>query len=112
MRREYLDFQQFNADIRGLNPILIKAESEEDFYDTGADGNRYGLVIEWSSFEHVRDAKGRRGTDCRSSARRILRHHDLLQGLDARAARALQARLVRRRDPRGVPVARAGSMAA
>jgi hypothetical protein len=57
MRREYLDFQRFMADIRGLNPILIKAESEEDFYDTGADGHRYGLVIEWSSFEHVRDAR-------------------------------------------------------
>jgi SAM-dependent methyltransferase len=56
--QQYLDFQRFMADIRGLNPILIKAESEEDFYDTGSDGHRYGLVIDWSSFEHVADARG------------------------------------------------------
>jgi SAM-dependent methyltransferase len=55
--REHLDFQQFMADVRGLEPVLIKAETEEDFYDTGSDGHEYGLVIEWSSFEHVRDAR-------------------------------------------------------
>jgi 2-polyprenyl-3-methyl-5-hydroxy-6-metoxy-1,4-benzoquinol methylase len=54
---EYLDFQRFMADVRGLEPILVKAESEEDFYDTGSDGHQYGLVIDWSSFEHVRDAR-------------------------------------------------------
>jgi SAM-dependent methyltransferase len=54
---EYLDFQRFMADVRGLEPILVRAESEEDFYDTGSDGHRYGLVIEWSSFEHIRDAR-------------------------------------------------------
>ena len=54
---EYLNFQRFMADVRGLEPILVRAESEEDFYDTGSDGHRYGLVIEWSSFEHIRDAR-------------------------------------------------------
>ena len=43
---QYLDFQQFMADVRGLKPILVKAESEEDFYDTGSDPHKYGLVIE------------------------------------------------------------------
>jgi 2-polyprenyl-3-methyl-5-hydroxy-6-metoxy-1,4-benzoquinol methylase len=111
--REYLDFQQFMADVRGLEPVLIRAETEEDFYDTGSDGHEYGLVIEWSSFEHVRDAR---------SAVEALTAGLVPGGYfvtttfckdwDARAARALPARHLRGRDLRGVPVAGAGSMAA
>jgi hypothetical protein len=111
--REHLDFQQFMADVRGLEPVLIRAETEEDFYDTGSDGHEYGLVIEWSSFEHVRDAR---------SAVEALTAGLVPGGYfvtttfckdwDARAARALPARHLRGRDLRGVPVAGAGSMAA
>jgi SAM-dependent methyltransferase len=49
----YLDFVAFLARNRGLEPELLQASSEDEFYDTGADGHAYGVVIEWSTFEHV-----------------------------------------------------------
>jgi SAM-dependent methyltransferase len=49
---DYLQFQAFMADARGLQVQQQQAATEFDFYDT-KDGNDYGLVIEWSSFEHV-----------------------------------------------------------
>jgi SAM-dependent methyltransferase len=53
----YLDFVRFLARNRDLEPELLQASSEEDFYDTGADGHAYGLIVEWSTFEHVGGAR-------------------------------------------------------
>jgi 2-polyprenyl-3-methyl-5-hydroxy-6-metoxy-1,4-benzoquinol methylase len=54
----YLDFVRFCAELRGLHPVLVQAPAEDDFYDSAADGRRYGLIIEWSTFEHVPDTIG------------------------------------------------------
>jgi len=53
----YLDFVRFLARNRGLEPDVQRASSEEEFHDTGADGHAYGVVIEWSTFEHVSGTK-------------------------------------------------------
>ena len=55
---EYLDFVRFLAELRGLEPVLVQAPKEEEFYDSRTDGRDYGLIIEWSTFEHVPDAIG------------------------------------------------------
>ena len=52
---DFLDFIRFRAENHRLAPVLNEAETDYSFYDTGADGHRYGLVIEWSAFEHVHD---------------------------------------------------------
>lgn len=54
---QYIDFVRFLARNRNLEPELLLASSEEDFYDSGGDGHDYGLVIEWSTFEHVGGAQ-------------------------------------------------------
>ncbi len=53
----YLDFAKFLAANRELAPTFLQASSEEDFYDTSADEHDYGLIIEWSTFEHVSGTK-------------------------------------------------------
>jgi 2-polyprenyl-3-methyl-5-hydroxy-6-metoxy-1,4-benzoquinol methylase len=50
---DFLDFVGFLARNRGLSPEFHLAESDDTFYDTGADGRKFGLVVEWSAFEHV-----------------------------------------------------------
>ena len=51
----YCDYQRFMAGIRGLDLDVVLATSDRDYYDTGADGHRYGVVVEWSAFEHIPD---------------------------------------------------------
>jgi SAM-dependent methyltransferase len=55
---DFLRFVEFLARIRGLDPIIHQARDDETFYDTTADGAKFGLVVEWSVFEHVRDPIG------------------------------------------------------
>jgi hypothetical protein len=55
---QYLDFVRFLAKIRDLEPTFVQSAAEDDFYDTAADDRRYGLIVEWSTFEHVPDAIG------------------------------------------------------
>lgn len=50
---EFLAFAGFLAKNRGLSPVFHHAETDHTFYDTAADGARFGAVIEWSAFEHV-----------------------------------------------------------
>jgi len=50
---EFLDFVRFLARNRGVSPELHWAETDDTFYDTGEDGHEFGLVVEWSAFEHV-----------------------------------------------------------
>lgn len=52
---EFLDFVRWRAGNHGLEPVLHRAEGDLDYVDTGADGHRYGLVVEWSAFEHVHE---------------------------------------------------------
>lgn len=52
---DFLRFVQFLAAIRKLEPVIDEATSDHTFYDTAADGHRFGLVVEWSAFEHVAD---------------------------------------------------------
>jgi hypothetical protein len=55
----YLDYVRFLAGIRDVEPTFVQSSGEQDFYDTQADDDRrYGLIVEWSTFEHVRDAIG------------------------------------------------------
>jgi SAM-dependent methyltransferase len=55
---EYLDFVRFLAANRGITKAeLLQANSEEEFYETSGDGHDYGLIIEWSTFEHVGGAQ-------------------------------------------------------
>jgi SAM-dependent methyltransferase len=49
----YLAFARFLAEVRGLDPVFHEAPTDDTFYDTGQDGHSYGLVVEWSTFEHV-----------------------------------------------------------
>ncbi len=51
--QERLDFVSFLARNRGVSPELHWAETDDSVYDTGADGRKFGLVVEWSTFEHV-----------------------------------------------------------
>ena len=53
---EFLDFARFLADTRGLSPELHRSETDHTYYDTAADGHPFGLVVEWSAFEHVYDS--------------------------------------------------------
>jgi hypothetical protein len=55
---DFLKFIAFLAGIRGLEPILHEAVTDQTFYDTAADGQPFGLVVEWSAFEHVADTIG------------------------------------------------------
>ncbi len=50
-----LDFCRFLFANRGLEPEIYQATDDHDYYDTGADGRPFGLVIEWSVFEHIYD---------------------------------------------------------
>lgn len=52
------DFARFLLANRGLEAEVHLAGRPDDFYDTAADGARFGLVIEWSSLEHVPDVLG------------------------------------------------------
>lgn len=53
---EFLDFIRWRAGHHGLEPVLHEATTDQTYYDTRADGHRYGVVVEWSAFEHVYDA--------------------------------------------------------
>jgi len=53
---EFLDFVRFLARNRDVQPVLHRAETEHTYYDTAADGRPFGVVVEWSAFEHVSDA--------------------------------------------------------
>ncbi len=53
---DFLKFVEFLARIRKLEPVVHHSETDHSFYDTGADGSPFGLVVEWSAFEHVADA--------------------------------------------------------
>ena len=55
---DFLDFVRFLARNRGVSPKFHWAETDGTFYDTGADGRSFGLVVEWSAFEHVADTLG------------------------------------------------------
>jgi hypothetical protein len=50
---EFLDFVRFLAGNREVSPELHWAETDDTFFDTGADDRKFGLVVEWSAFEHV-----------------------------------------------------------
>jgi 2-polyprenyl-3-methyl-5-hydroxy-6-metoxy-1,4-benzoquinol methylase len=52
---EELDFCAFMFRNRDLEPNTYQATDDRDYYDTAADGHEYGLVIEWSVFEHIYD---------------------------------------------------------
>jgi 2-polyprenyl-3-methyl-5-hydroxy-6-metoxy-1,4-benzoquinol methylase len=49
----FLEFIEFLATTRKLKPVLDKADTDQTFFDTAADSHSYGLVVEWSAFEHV-----------------------------------------------------------
>lgn len=55
---EFLKFIAFLARTRALEPIIHEAGTDQTFYDTAADGRPFGLVVEWSAFEHVADTIG------------------------------------------------------
>jgi SAM-dependent methyltransferase len=38
---------------RRLEPQLYVASRDDDYFDTGSDGRRFGCVIEWSVLEHI-----------------------------------------------------------
>ena len=48
-----LAFARFVHETRGLEPEIWRSPTRSDYYDTGADGKAFGLVVEWSVFEHV-----------------------------------------------------------
>lgn len=52
---EQVAFCRFLFESRGLTPDIYEAQGDRDYYDSGADGRRFGCVIEWSVFEHVYD---------------------------------------------------------
>ena len=52
----FLDFVGWRAANHGLEPVVHRAETEHAYFDTAADGHPFGLVVEWSAFEHVADA--------------------------------------------------------
>ena len=52
---EELDFCEFMFRNRDLEPNTYLATGDRDYYDTAGDGHEYGLVIEWSVFEHIYD---------------------------------------------------------
>jgi hypothetical protein len=47
------DFARFAFENRGLEVEIHAPSAPDDFFDTAADGRRFGLVIESSSLEHV-----------------------------------------------------------
>jgi 2-polyprenyl-3-methyl-5-hydroxy-6-metoxy-1,4-benzoquinol methylase len=55
---DFLRFVAFLARIRGLEPVLHEAGTDHTFYDTATDERPFGLVVEWSAFEHVADTIG------------------------------------------------------
>jgi 2-polyprenyl-3-methyl-5-hydroxy-6-metoxy-1,4-benzoquinol methylase len=55
---DFLDFVRFLARNRDVSPEVHWAETDDTFYDTGADGRKFGLVVEWSAFEHVANTLG------------------------------------------------------
>jgi hypothetical protein len=52
---QFLEFITFLAGTRKLEPVLNHAETDHSFFQTAGEGHRYGLVVEWSAFEHVAD---------------------------------------------------------
>jgi SAM-dependent methyltransferase len=52
------DFARFMLENRGLDVEIHAPSAPDDFFDTAADGRRFGLVIESSSLEHVPDVLG------------------------------------------------------
>jgi SAM-dependent methyltransferase len=50
---EYLRFVRWRAGNHGLEPHVHWAQTDRTYFDTGADGHDFGLVVEWSAFEHV-----------------------------------------------------------
>ena len=52
------DFARFTFDNRGLDVEIHAPRAPDDFFDTAADGRRFGLVIESSSLEHVPNTLG------------------------------------------------------
>jgi len=52
------DFARFMFDNRGVDVEIHAPSAPDDFFDTAADGRRFGLVIESSSLEHVPDVLG------------------------------------------------------
>jgi 2-polyprenyl-3-methyl-5-hydroxy-6-metoxy-1,4-benzoquinol methylase len=55
---DFLEFVSFLARTRNLEPVLHKAETDHTFFDAAADGHPFGLVVEWSAFEHIADTIG------------------------------------------------------
>ncbi|MDO8212189.1 bifunctional 2-polyprenyl-6-hydroxyphenol methylase/3-demethylubiquinol 3-O-methyltransferase UbiG [Conexibacter sp. CPCC 206217] len=51
----FLDFIRWRAEHFRLEPVLDEATTDYSFFDTGDDDHDYGLVVEWSAFEHVHD---------------------------------------------------------
>jgi SAM-dependent methyltransferase len=52
---EQVAFARYLFESRGLTPDIYQAEGDRDYYDSGAEGRRFGCVIEWSVFEHIYD---------------------------------------------------------
>ena len=52
---EQVEFARFLGKQRGVDLELYQATGDRDYYDTSADGARFGCVVEWSVFEHVYD---------------------------------------------------------
>jgi hypothetical protein len=55
---DFLKFVRFLASTRGALPVLHEAHDDHSFFATATDGHPYGLVVEWSAFEHVADTVG------------------------------------------------------
>ncbi len=53
----YCDFQRFMASVRDAQLEVVHVESDREYYDTAADGHPFGLVVDWSAFEHVADVR-------------------------------------------------------
>jgi SAM-dependent methyltransferase len=51
----YVDFFRFMCELRDVEPVIVQPQSDREYFDTAGDGHRYGLVIEWSVFEHIYD---------------------------------------------------------
>jgi SAM-dependent methyltransferase len=51
-------FARSLVDNRDLDATIVQARRPDDFYDTAADGEPFGLVIESSALEHVPDVLG------------------------------------------------------
>jgi SAM-dependent methyltransferase len=52
---DFLAFVRWRTANHRLEPVLHQAPADDTFYDTAADGHDYGLVVEWSTFEHVHE---------------------------------------------------------